>query len=121
MGYLDMAKKIKEEMGLRSDPAPTVSMIRPIQVPSLPIDSPQDGAPIKPGWCVAYRQHRDAKIEGGRVRSARREGSAWTFTLENGEVIHEKKVTSVAMIEGGKWMGAWSVREHGLSGEGLFE
>lgn len=79
-----------------------------------------DDSPIKPGWAVAFLG-TTGQIQGGRVKTAQRQGSIWIFTLEDGQRLPEGKIRSVAMIEGGKWMGAWSVREHGLTGKGLLE
>lgn len=79
-----------------------------------------DDSPIKPGWAVAFKG-ASGQILGGRVKTAHRQGGTWVFELEDGLRLPEGKILSVARVEGGKWLGAWSVREHGLSGEGLFE
>lgn len=72
-----------------------------------------DDSPIKPGWVVAFLG-TTGQIQGGRVKTAQRQGSIWIFTLEDGQRLPEGKIRSVARVEGGVGMAAWSVKEHGL-------
>lgn len=75
--------------------------------------------PIKPGWAVSFRGPT-GQIEGGRVEDAHYRGG-WIFTLKDGMELRGTEILSVAKVENEVWKGAWTVRDHGLSGEGLFE
>lgn len=74
--------------------------------------------PLLPGWVVAFRS-ATGQIQGGTVKAGHRQGGAWVFQLENGTALPEGKILSVAKVEGGRWLGAWSVHYFGLDGSGL--
>lgn len=74
-----------------------------------------DASPLKPGWAVAFKG-ATGQIQGGRVKTTHKQRGTWVFELEDGLRLPEGKILSVARVEGGVWMGAWSVKEHGLSG-----
>lgn len=60
-------------------------------------------------------------MESGTVAEAIPSGSGWRFRLSSGVELSEHQILSVARVESGRWLGAWTVAAHGLSGEGLFD
>lgn len=80
----------------------------------IPVDSP-----LKPGWVVSYRG-ATGQIRGGTVKAGRRHGGVWAFELEDGTTLPEGQILSVARVEGGRWLAAWTVKDWGLDGTRLF-
>lgn len=88
-------------------------VLRPVD-PSA-ADSEKMSPPVLPDWVVAYRG-RSGLIESGTVAEAVPSGTGWRFRLVSGIDLSESQILSVGEVEGGKLVGAWSVREHGLTG-----
>lgn len=77
-------------------------------------------SPIRPGWVVSFRGW-SGLVEAGTIAEAIPSGSGWRFQLSSGVDLSEHQILSVARVESGRWLGAWTVAAHGLSGEGLFD
>lgn len=77
-------------------------------------------SPLKPGWTISF-YGTSGRVEGGKIKAGRIDFGRWIFTLEDGRELKEREILSVMRIEGGHLLGAWSVREHGIAGEGLFD
>lgn len=126
MDYMEIARKKTMEIEARvtsNKPEPVTpppAEGRPIRLAAMEqrreaLSDP----PIKPGWVVAFRA-RSGLTEGGTVASATPSGSGWRFRLSCGVELSEHQILSVARVEGGRWLGAWTVAARGLSGEGAF-
>ncbi|BCA55312.1 hypothetical protein W02_24520 [Nitrospira sp. KM1] len=89
------------------------------------ISAPEIVAPLRPGWLVAYRD-RTGKLRGGfeeraagTIQECRWEGNGWVVDLTNGESLPASIIQAVGRVNAeGRIIAAWSVRHHGLDGEG---
>jgi hypothetical protein len=91
-------------------------VLRPVG-PSVPVE--MMNPPIPPGWVVSYRGST-GQIMGGTVKAGRRHGGVWVFDLEDGTALPDGQILSVARVEGGRWLAAWTVKDWGLDGARLF-
>ena len=104
---------------LTKPPKPVLSVLS-VSHPVLlgektPSDQPKEMPPILPGWVVSYRG-ASGLIEGGTVTAATPRGSGWTFRLSIGIELRDDQILSVGAVENGRWLGAWTVKAHGLEG-----
>lgn len=114
MGYLDIARKLTEELKKKGSPPKDGQQVEP-EVIDLGESTTTIVSPILPGWTVAYRGS-DGRIKGGTVKEASFKGDQWSFTLTEGGALRDNQILSVAEIKDGEWMGSWTVRDWGLDG-----
>ena len=82
-------------------------------------------SPLQPGWLVVYRDRAGTLCGGcderqhGTVQGCRWDGSAWTVTLTDGQMLPLRAILSVGKTDAaGRVVAAWTARTHGYDGEG---
>ena len=126
MSYLELAKQKLEKMKwteIESDVDPGLVKVQAhvnVDKQATPLEAAQIFYPVRYGWVVAYRA-QNGRIAGGTVTGARPRGSGWTFTLSNGVELSDLEILSVGAVEGGQWLGAWTVKRWGLTGPRLLD
>ncbi len=100
------------------DPAVSTQII-----PSVSANTPPQ--PLQAGWRIVYRDHRWRLAGGsddpdhGTVKECRWSAGRWVVHLTDGQAIPQRRVRSVGAVDRkGQVYAAWTVREHGLDGEG---
>jgi hypothetical protein len=91
--------------------------------PSAPAHPP--AAPLQAGWLVVYRDRQGRLCGGaddrehGTVQACEWGWNGWTVLLTDGQRLPLSLIRSVGQIDqNGKLLAAWTVREHGLDGQG---
>jgi len=81
--------------------------------------------PLHPGWLVAYRDRLGVLCGGcddrahGTVAVCLWERTTWTVMLTNGQRLPLPAIRSVGQIDAaGQLVTAWTVKEHGVDGNG---
>ena len=81
--------------------------------------------PLQPSWLVCYRDRRGVLCGGcddrahGTVKECRWDGNGWIVQLTDGQWLPLSSIRSVGQTEStGQIVSAWTVREHGYTGEG---
>ena len=105
-----------------ADIVPTLPALSALSVPHRAIPAKTTAGPLlQPGWRIVYRDHL-WRLAGGSDDPEHGTVSACgqdVVTLTDGQMIPLSRIRSVAAMDcTGRIMGAWTVREHGLDGEG---
>ena len=105
-----------------ADIVPTLPALSALSVPHRAIPAKTMAGPLlQPGWRIVYRDHL-WRLAGGSDDPEHGTVSACgqdVVTLTDGQMIPLSLIRSVAAMDcTGRIMGAWTVREHGLDGEG---